>query len=869
VLAVGLIVLLALAVFSTGALAQFGTQDAEAAFAEKADKLLKQLRRAAAEDGLIEQRAGRPSGTLSRVEKLSRVAGINRGANGKVSVGVTVSLTENSDAAELEAAGFAVGALVGDIATLETDVERLPELAALASVSKIRAVTQAYPSNDRARQSIGITNSAGQRLISQTGRGVIVGVIDTGIDFRHRDFTVPGSNGTKTRIKALLDMTVYSSTSTDWNYSLPGQTAKIGRLYTEADINAALQGTGTILQKDKNGHGTHVAGTAAGNGLASPTPGTYTGMAPEADLVIVKATRQNDDSGSFRTDDSINALKFIQQIAAQRGQPFVVNMSLGGHSGPHDGTNPDERAIDQIVSSGAGRVICVAAGNEGVTSFNSNDAKIHAAGTVPAGGSINLTFNATESPDFLDLYYANSDRFTVTVTRPDGVKVGPVAYNPGGFVDGANDPYIEIYNATDTKGDTLASNDQSDIFITFSPEANDLGTNWTITVQGNSVPSGGRFDAWLGNGSFTTFVDNNSHLIGSPGTARGALTVGAYITRTGNVNLSVGNYAPFTSPGPTADGRQKPEISAPGYYLYSSRSVDVVGEFGTIGTGSNAPTDSTHYTGLAGTSMATPVVTGAVALVLQANPALTNDQIKTHLKTYAHHDGFDPPGWNSRFGFGKLNIAAVLNAIAPPTAYTISGRVANSSNASIAGVTLTMTGAAGASVQTNTSGNYSFTNVAAGTYTITPSRPGYTFSPASQTLSVTNANLVSNFTAVPLIPALLIEEGSTTRAAALDSVTQVRGPFPITTLSNFSADRYTRVMLFASNFVMGPGDDLSIVSVQAQGIPLVVESVGKVPGMDASYIVVRLSTQLPAGDLPLTVKLRGATSNTVTLGIRQ
>ncbi|HYO90135.1 MAG TPA: carboxypeptidase-like regulatory domain-containing protein, partial [Pyrinomonadaceae bacterium] len=205
-----------------------------------------------------------------------------------------------------------------------------------------------------------------------------------------------------------------------------------------------------------------------------------------------------------------------------------------------------------------------------------------------------------------------------------------------------------------------------------------------------------------------------------------------------------------------------------------------------------------------------------------------------------------------------------------PTTYTISGRVANSSNTGIAGVTLTMTGAAGATTQTNTSGNYSFTNVAAGAYTITPSRPGYTFNSASLTLNVTNANLVGNFTAVPLVPAMLTEEGSTTRAVALDSVTQVRGPFPITTLSNFSTDSYTRVMLCASNFVMGPGDDLSIISVQAQGIPLAVESVGKVPGLEASYIVVRLSNQLPAGDLPLTVKLRGVTSsNAVTLGIRR
>lgn len=205
----------------------------------------------------------------------------------------------------------------------------------------------------------------------------------------------------------------------------------------------------------------------------------------------------------------------------------------------------------------------------------------------------------------------------------------------------------------------------------------------------------------------------------------------------------------------------------------------------------------------------------------------------------------------------------------PPATYTISGRVADSSNISIAGVTMTMSGAAGATAQTDAGGNYSFANVAAGTYTITPSKPGYTFNLPSQTFNVTNVNLVGNFTAVPLVPILLTEEGAT-QAVALDSVTQVRAPFLITTLFNFSTDRYTRVMLFASNFVMGPSDQLSIVSVKAQGIPLAVESVGPVAGLNqVSYIVVRLSNQLPSGDLPLTVTLRGATSNTAILGVRR
>jgi subtilisin family serine protease len=137
---------------------------------------------------------------------------------------------------------------------------------------------------------------------------VIVGVLDTGIDFRHLDFTVPGTNGKQTRIKALLDMTIYSQQSFDWNYFLPEGSAAIGHLYTEADINAALQlppsrsqNSDIVNERDRHGHGTFTAGIAGGNSLAGPQPGKYAGMAPEADLVIVKVSRDNTGSARIMT----------------------------------------------------------------------------------------------------------------------------------------------------------------------------------------------------------------------------------------------------------------------------------------------------------------------------------------------------------------------------------------------------------------------------------------------------------------------------------------------------------------------------------------------------------------------------------------
>jgi subtilisin family serine protease len=722
-----------------------GKQDA---FALKADKILKQVRRAVEADR-AEQRLGRFRSETSQVRGLSDVAGVERQPDNSVKVDVAVSLAGES-ADELNAAGFAVQSRVGDIATLELDVDRLPELASLSTVRKIFASVYRHPVNDRARREVGIENISGQRVVSQTGRGVVVGIIDSGIDFRHLDFTMPGSGGRQTRIEALLDMTVYGSQTPDpnWNYSIPNQTAFIGHLYTEADINAALQiskptdqNSDLVKQRDKDGHGTHVAGTAAGNGQSSPTPGTYAGMAPEADLIIVKASRQNDGSASFRTTDIINAMQFIQQKAAELNEPFVINMSLGGQLGPHDGTNPDERAIDNLVNSGSGRAVCVAAGNDG-------DSSIHSSGTVPAAGNLTLDVNAVEGPQFIDLYQASSDRFSVTVTRPDGTSLGPVSYDANGFSSSngqASDQYLQIFNANDNKGDSDAANDQPDIFLVFKNGA-PTGT-WRITLQDLDSNANQPFDAWAvgASVSFTTNADNVHHLIASPGTARGAITVGAFVTRSSS--LVYGSPAPFTSPGPTADGRLKPEISAPGYYLYSARSADVSAtNFGTIGTSTLAPTDSAHYTGLAGTSMATPVTAGSVALLMQLNPSLSNAQIKDAIKNTAS-PGFSP-NWDRLYGNGKLNIAAAVQVGGGQT-YTITGHVTHPSSSR---PTMYLSGSLSAIASLDSSGNYQFKNlVAGGNYTVTPYIGNtdiyqYSFSPPSRVFSNLNQNEAADFT---------------------------------------------------------------------------------------------------------------------------
>lgn len=529
--------------------------------------------------------------------------------------------------------------------------------------------------NDRAAQGIGATTAGGTRSVSETGRGVVVGIIDTGVDFRHLDFTRPGSNGHQTRIKAMLDMTMYNPTTIvvngnnitidrDWNYTLAGGNYPSGRLVTESDLNAALQvpkpanqELDSVKQRDKHGHGTHVAGTAAGNGLGAPAaPGRYAGMAPEADLIVVKANLSNLGEYLFGTAYQIDALNFVKEQAQTLGEPFVINMSYGDHFGPHDGTHILDQAIDNLVNSGPGRVVCVAAGNSG----NEN---IHASATVAAGGDIVLTIQQppADNPGFVELYYPGPDRFSVTVTKPNGSVLGPFAYDAGLYNNLTPfDSHISLYNTTDPH---YGSNN---IYLGFTNASRNIGAApWSIRLHGDSISAGGHLHAWIWRGNFTSFADSAARLT-TPGESSGAIVVGAWATRSGQ--STVNNYAIFSSTGPTVDGRQKPDISAPGDFLYSSKSSDFpqLGYFYGSGVDALAAgVDPSRYGGLAGTSMSTPVTTGAVALLLQANPALTSDQVKEFLKNTATHDAFTGPGWSPRFGWGKLNIAAAISAALP------------------------------------------------------------------------------------------------------------------------------------------------------------------------------------------------------------
>jgi subtilisin family serine protease len=738
-LAIALVLTLAFGLVGRTVTAQKGARDAaEAALKGKADFLLRETYRAAR---TIKQQPTTTTEAESnlRVEdeihSLSKIIDIKSQRTGSIRVSVAVRLASGDDS-ELRAAGFSIGSKINNIVTIETDANRLADLASLASVRKISASTFQHKLNDQARQAVSIDNASGQRVVSQTGRGVVVGIVDTGIDFRHGDFIVSGSSPPRTRIKHLWDISDHRD-----DFVLPGASSPRGHAYTEADINAALANPSNpnlVLEKDIDGHGTHVAGTAAGNGNAGTSPGTFAGMAPEADLVVVKATRADD--GSFGSTDIINALAFVQQKAVELNEPFVINLSLGGHLGPHDGTDPEERVIDNIVNSGTGRAVCVAAGNDQQTG-------IHAEGNLGNGQdrTIDLESPFFDTPQFMILYYSNNDRISISITTPDGqTALNGVSYDPAG--NPVSNQFVDVFNTKDDKSwnefgfpDTDPANDQSVILIAFKDTAifqdtsgNPL-TSWNVKLHGDNITSGGHFESWIGQG-FLVPGSNFSHLVTSPGNARGAITVGAFVTRPSPGNSTLGNITNYSSPGPTADERQKPEIVAPGHVLASSRSADV------------NPADVPAFNGdsaraaFTGTSMATAVVAGSIATLLQGAPNLSSDQIKFFITDSADLGFSGQSGWNSLYGFGKLNVVSLFSeAIGNPgDTFTISGFVSNG----FPGITITLSGSKNDSLITSSGGQFSFSNLPrGGDYTVSANALFFHLSPP-----VTVHNLVRNQT---------------------------------------------------------------------------------------------------------------------------
>ncbi len=600
---------------------------------------------------------------------------------------------KTTDPEALREKGVRVKTIAGDIVTVSLPLSIVESIAKLPSVLYIEAASPCKPFLDVSVPEIGVRDSSWNRVFGTKydGEGVIIGIYDYGIDWSNPDFIAPNDTS---RILYLWDQTDTLGPhpeELEFGY---------GTEYNQQDINNEIHGStaGYVREKDTYGHGTHIAGIAAGNGRATGNgkpDSVYIGAAPKADLIVVKGG----DGGNIPNTRIFDGIKYIFQKAEELGKPAVVNLSLGTQRGPHDGTSLFEQGIDNLLSE-SGRAVVVAAGND-------RHSQIHFRGDFSSASSDTMTVefyvganNPGEDHVWFDVWYHPYTDLSLIVVTPMGNRYGPVWEKPSETDEGIISVAVSLYGPN---GDMEMA-----INISGSYPNGTLITNlavgpWKLLFTSHHS---GRFDGWLYDSSMgaqiTSEVDTST-LLAEPGNSRLAITVGSYVSRKEwpslgsdpycpDEQLVVGSLSESSSPGPTRPNsvdenpRQKPEITAPGEYILSSLSSDVESTY-FENHRNYVATDSVHWA-MSGTSMAAPHVTGVVALMFQADSGLDIFEIRNEIIGSARQDNYTGNCWNMNWGYGKLDgLEAVRlvtsvekDKIGSPTTFSLSQNYPNPFN---------------------------------------------------------------------------------------------------------------------------------------------------------------------------------------------
>ena len=484
-----------------------------------------------------------------------------------------------------------------------------------------------------------------------TGKGVTIVILDRGIDWRHPDFIKP--DGT-TRIKWILDMTGQNGCST----ANPSPVE-----YTEAQINAALTGGPAINHRDAVGHGTVTTGLAAGNGSAFAN-GRYHGMAPDADLIIVKITSDGVPAHDAQPAEGAfvacvaQALDWVDSKIIELRQPAVAIMNMGVQWGPLDGTSSESRLIDEIFGlDRPGRIYATGTGDEG-------GLPTHSGGTFDQNTEtvVRLTKAASATSNVF-AWYTGSQPAEVTLTFDDGTIVGPIAPGTFGFLQDGVTVWHYLPNGLDpwqsTSGDRL-------VFISITGHT--VGGSFRIR---GLQPGTGRFDLYTPIQSSVSF---NDHLV--PGrldnfaVTRSAVVAAVEVARTSYIDIdgiprsrsagATGDLWTGSADGPTRDGRLGVDVTAAAHTSFAAYGPDTWWRTNR----SNVIQDGGGWYGSAGAASASgPILTGAVALMLQLDPSLTAREIKEILHATAISDNFTGTTPNPHWGYGKLDMVKALDAI--------------------------------------------------------------------------------------------------------------------------------------------------------------------------------------------------------------
>lgn len=508
--------------------------------------------------------------------------------------------------------------LSNEFAIVTVREDRLEALSGIEAVEYIEKPKRLFFQVENGRR-VSCMTSVQIRPPKLYGTGVLVAIIDSGIDYANLDFR--NADGT-TRIYALWDQTIPGN---------PPEGYVQGTEYTQEKINEALQQENRtermkiVPSEDRSGHGTAVAGIAAGNGRGSKGA-RYQGVASESGILVVKLGTPREE-GFPRTTELMQAIDYVVKKAQRAGRPVAINISFGNTYGSHTGTSLLERFIADIANLWKS-VICIGMGNEGASAG-------HTAGILKENTEerIPLAVQMKETAINVQIWKSYHDIVDISLISPAGVQIGPIPEVIGTQRFVVGDTEILLYY-----GEPSPFHVSQEIFIEFLPKNSYITPGiWQFVLTPRKIVTG-EYDLWLpsenvlNRGTAFRYPTERGTLT-IPSTSQRVISVGAYDSLTFA-------YADFSGRG-GLEGESKPDLVAPG--------VDIT-----------APTPSGIYQTFTGTSFATPFVSGAAALMMEwgivrgNDPYLYGEKVKAYLRRGAR----PLPGFteypNPQVGYGAL-----------------------------------------------------------------------------------------------------------------------------------------------------------------------------------------------------------------------
>lgn len=572
--------------------------------------------------------------------------------HGRCMVGFLAQVNNDLDASAITSEHITIGARKGNVLSLRVDARHLHLVETIPGIRYIELAGKVKPTLDRVRYATradSVHHGIGLPQ-SYTGRDVLIGVTDWGFDYQHPTFY--DTSMTSYRIRAAWDHYRQAGPAPqDYPYGT--------ELTTQAELLAAASDTVNIYNNAT--HGTHVAGIAGGGGAGSP----YRGLAYDAHFLFC----------TFLVDAAavLDAFAWMQGIAEQDGKRLVVNMSWGlHHIGTLDGLSLISQAIDQFTQEGV--VFVNSGGNNGDVNFHirkdftgdtlRSRVQFYSYSAHPKmwGQSLSMWGQAGH-PFSAGIMVTNTSNTTLAET-PWYNTATQAAYLDSMLIIGNDTVFFNLTaDAAHPQNGRphfrlRAKNRSTNLRVALKATAPDGRVHfWNVTELTNDVGNWGQ--AFQATGVGWTQGDNQ-YGISEPACTYSLISVAAYWPEfihpiTGVVGG--GAIAPFSSIGPTLDERVKPDIAAPGVNIGSAMSSYTDEEFTNI---LSVPFQgrSFPFARLSGTSMSSPAVAGIVALVLEADPTSTPQEVKDAIMRTARqdsHTGVIPLGGSTMWGAGKVN----------------------------------------------------------------------------------------------------------------------------------------------------------------------------------------------------------------------